>query len=112
MTIKAGEWYRAGTTRQYCEVQRIPSTTNPRVSVRKADEDTRGFEVALVWYSSSEESPKTWTKRVLIMNSRKAAALLREPNKEDQRTIARLKKISATLPISSASRDGEFTMPV
>jgi len=109
MTIKANEWYRVGTTHQYCQVQRIPSTTDPRISVPKADENTRGFEMALVWFAPADETFKKWTKRIMIMQLKKALALLREPTKEDKQVLARLKPIAASIPVSSASRDGEFT---
>ena len=112
MTIRANEWYRVKSTQQYCMVQRIPSTTDPRISVPRADENTRGFEMALVWYSPADQALKKWTKRVMIMDIRKALGLLREPEKADRRIIARIKSIANSIPVSSASRDGEFTMPV
>ena len=110
MTIKPNEWYRVKETTQYCFVQRIPSMTNPQVSVPRADENTRGFEVALVWYAAADEARRKWTKRVMVMELRKALSLLREPTKTDLRTIGRLKAVAHTIPISSAGRDGEFTM--
>ena len=109
MTIKANEWYRVGTTHQYCQVQRIPSATNPKVSVPRADEHTRGFEVALVWFAPHDETLKDWTKRVMIMELKKALSLLREPSKEDLPLIAKIKSVANKIPVSSASRDGEFT---
>jgi len=45
----------------------------------------------------------------MIMQLKKALALLREPTKEDKQVLARLKPIAASIPVSSASRDGEFT---
>ncbi len=112
MTIRANGWYRVSATRQYCQVQRIPSTTNPQLSVPAADERTRGFEAALVWYTPADEALEKWTKRVIIMELKKALALLRDPGSDDQPLLARLKSIAHTIPVSSASRDGEFTMPV
>jgi hypothetical protein len=110
MTIRVNEWYRVKATRQYCVVQKIPSTTNPSVSVPTANENTRGFELALTWYAPTDEAPQKWTKRAMIMEIRKALGILREPNEDDQPIIARIKSISASLPVSSASRDGEFTI--
>lgn len=78
----------------------------------KADENTRGFEVALVWYTLADGTTKKWTKRVMIMSTKKATSLLREPNKEDLRIIEKVKSAVNSIPVSSASRDGEFTMPV
>jgi hypothetical protein len=112
MTIRVNEWYRVKATRQYCVIQKIPSTTNPHVSVQHATESTRGFELALTWFTPADDSLEKWTKRVMIVDIRKALGLLREPNGEDQPVIARIKSIAHTLPVSSASRDGEFTWPV
>ena len=112
MTIRPNAWYRVKETPQYCFVQRIPSTSRSQVSVPRADENTRGFEVAMVWYAPSDEDPSTWTKRVMVMDLKKALGLLREPAKSDQQIIAKLKRISPGIPISSAGRDGEFTMTV
>ena len=110
MTIRPSEWYRVKETPQYCFVQRIPSATSPQISVPRADENTRGFEVALVWYAPTDAARQKWTKRVMVMELKKALSLLREPTKADQRTIGRLKSVAHTIPISSASRDGEFTV--
>ncbi len=112
MTIRANEWYRVKATHQYCQVQRIPSDTNPGISVPRADENTRGFEVALVWFAPGDETLKNWTKRVMIMALKKALSLLREPSKEDLPLIARIKSMANKIPVSSASRDGEFTWRV
>ena len=112
MTIRVNEWYRVKSTSQFCRIQRIPSTRTPGVSVAKADENTRGFELALEWYAPSDPALQKWTKRVMIMELRKAATLLRDPLESDRPVIARLQSIAAGLPISSASRDGEFTLPV
>lgn len=112
MTIKANEWYRVKSTQQYCRVQRIPSTTDPRISVSRADENTRGFELALEWYSAADPALRKWTKRVMIMDTRKALALLREPENADLAIIEKIKALAGSIPVSSASRDGEFTMPV
>ncbi len=111
MTIRANAWYRVTTTRQYCFVQKIPSTTRPGVSVPEATEATRGFEVALTWYAPVDETLQRWTKRVMIMEVRKAAGLLREPAAEDGPLIERIRSLSPSIPVSSASRDGEFTLP-
>ena len=105
------EWYRVKETGQYCRVQRIPSTTNPRVSVPKADENTRGFELALEWNSPPAAAGGTWTKRVMILGLKKACALLRELAPADGQAIELVKSIAHTLPIAAASRDGEFTLP-
>lgn len=111
MTIRAGEWYRVKSTRQYCAVQKIPSKTNPSVSVPAANENTRGFELALTWYAPSDDTLGKWTKRVIILELKKALNLLRDPNDDDLPIIARIKSIAASVPVSSASRDGEFTWP-
>ncbi|HUI70770.1 MAG TPA: hypothetical protein VL354_09600 [Spirochaetia bacterium] len=112
MTVKANEWYRVKETHQYCQVQRLPSAKNPKISVPKADENTRGFEAALVWYAPVDEKLATWTKRVMIMDLKKALSLLREPGKEDLPLIKKIKSIANKIPIASASRDGEFTWRV
>ncbi len=112
MTIRVDEWYRVKSTGQYCRILRIPSTRNPGVCVAKADETTRGFELALEWFGPSDQAPQKWTKRVMIMELKKAVILLREPAEADRPLISRLRSIAAGLPISSASRDGEFTLPV
>ena len=110
MTIRVNAWYRVASTRQYCVVQKIPSTTNPSISVRMANENTRGFELALTWYAPTGDTLEKWTKRVMILEIGKALGILREPNEDDQPVIERIKSISAHLPVSSASRDGEFTI--
>ena len=110
MTIRVNAWYRVKATRQYCVVQKIPSTTNPSVSISTANENTRGFELALTWYAPAEKVPAKWTKRAMIMEIRKALGILRELNEDDRPVIDEIKSISAQLPVSSASRDGEFTM--
>ncbi len=112
MTIRANEWYRVKSTQQYCRIQRIPSTKDPRISVPRADENTKGFELAMEWYSSADAALTRWTKRVMIMDTRKALGLLREPEKADLPIIESIKAQAAGIPVSSASRDGEFTMPV
>ena len=104
-------WYRVKETRQYCRIQRIPSTTNAQVSVPKADENTRGFELALEWYSPVGAQAEKWTKRVMILDVKKGCALLRDPVDDDWPRIEAIKRIAHTLPIASASRDGEFTLP-
>jgi hypothetical protein len=112
LTIRVNAWYRVKATRQYCVVQKIPSTTNPAVSVPTANESTRGFELALTWYAAADDALEKWTKRVMMLEIRKALGILREPNEDDQPIIDRIKSISASLPIASASRDGEFTWPL
>ena len=99
-------------TKQFCMIQRIPSTTDPRIGIPIATESTRGFELALQWYAPADESAEKWTKRVMILDIRKAAGLLREPSEDDRPIIDRIKSIAHSLPVSSASRDGEFTLPV
>jgi hypothetical protein len=111
MTIRVNAWYRVKETGQYCRIQRIPSMTNPRVSVPKADENTRGFEVALEWYSPPAAAGGTWTRRVMILGLKKAFILLREPAPADAQAIEVVKSIAHTLPVAAASRDGEFTLP-
>ena len=106
MTIKANDWCGVKVAHLYCQVQRLLSSTNPKISVPKEDENTRGVE--LVWFARSDETSKTWTKRVMIMKLKKALRLLREPNKED--LIAKIKFVASRIPVSSASRDGEFTV--
>ena len=110
MTIKANQWYRVKTTQQFCQVQRLPSTTHPGISVPSADQNTRGFEVALVWFSPGNQALTTWTKRVMIMELKKALSLLREPAAEDLALIDTIKAMANKVPISSAGRDGEFTL--
>ena len=112
MTIRANEWYRVKATQQYCYVQKIPSSRNPQVSVPSADEGTRGFEVALEWYAPANDAGRKWTKRVMILELRKALALLRDPAEDDLPTITVLKSLAPGLPVSTASRDGEFTWRV
>jgi hypothetical protein len=112
VTLRVNEWYRVKSSGQYCRIQRIPSVTDPRVSLPVADENTRGFELALEWYTPSEAAPARWSKRVIIMTAAKALGLLREPLQDDRSTLDKLREIAASLPISSASRDGEFTWRV
>jgi len=111
MTIRANTWYRVGATRQFCFVQKIPSSTDPRISVPTANENTRGFELALTWFTPTDEGLGGWTKRVMILSVKKAAALFREPDGEDAHVIEAIKAIQHSIPVSSASRDGEFTLP-
>jgi hypothetical protein len=111
MTIRAGTWYRVKATHQYCFVQKIPSSTDPRISVPTADENTRGFEVALTWFAPVDDALSGWTKRVMILSVKKATGLFREPGEDDARIIDRIKEIAHTIPVSSAGRDGEFTLP-
>jgi hypothetical protein len=111
MTIRVHEWYRVKATRQYCAIQKIPSSTDSRVSIPTASENTRGFELALTWYSPADETPEKWTKRVMILGIRKAMSLFRVPDEEDLKIIGGIKAIAHRIPISSASRDGEFTLP-
>ena len=40
----------------------ISSKTNPSVSVPAANENTRGFELALTWYAPSDDTLGKWTK--------------------------------------------------
>jgi|GEM_PF-4199653 len=112
MTIRVDAWYRVKTTKQFCLIQKIPSTTNPQVSVMEASENTRGFELAVTWYAPADESLENWTKRVMILEVRKAAGLFREPSEEDLPIIGKIKSIAHSIPVYSASRDGEFTLPV
>jgi hypothetical protein len=112
MTIRTNEWYRIKSTHQYCVVQKIPSTTDPRVSIATANPSTRGFELALTWYTPTDEALENWTKRVIILAIGKALALFREPTKKDRAIIARLKSLAHSIPVSAASRDGEFTLPM
>jgi hypothetical protein len=83
MTIRVNEWYRVKSTKQFCVIQRIPSTTDPRVSIPSANERTRGFELALLWYEPTDKTLKKWIKRVMIVGLKKALSILREPNEED-----------------------------
>ena len=112
MTIRANAWYRVKTTKQFCVIQKIPSTTDPHVSVMEANESTRGFELALTWYAPADDALEKWTKRVMILQIRKAVGLFREPSEEDWPIIEKIKSIAHTIPIASASRDGEFTLPI
>jgi len=109
VALHVNQWYRVKSSGQYCRIQRIPSASDPAVSAPLADENTRGFELALEWFSPAGGQPGTWTKRVMIMDVKKALGLLREPTAEDQEVISRIKNVAASLPITSASRDGEFT---
>jgi hypothetical protein len=111
MTIRVNAWYRVKTTHQFCVVQRIPSTTHPKVSIQEASENTRGFELALLWYTPADEKLAQWTKRVMIFEVRKALGLLRDPVAEDWPIIDRIKELANSIPVSAASRDGEFTLP-
>ena len=112
MTIRVNSWYRVKDTNQYCRVQRIPSKTNPQVHVQTANENTRGFELALEWYSALDSSLERWAKRVMILDLKKAFGLLRETSADDWPAIDKVKSVAFKLPISSAGRDGEFTIPV
>ena len=112
MTLKTSEWYRVKSTHQYCFVQKIPSAKSPGVSVSSADENTRGFEATVEWYAPADEALQRWTKRVMILDLKKALALLRFPNEDDLPVLARVKALAPSLPVSAASRDGEFTWKV
>ena len=112
MTIRVNAWYRVKSTRQFCVIQKIPSTVDPRISITEATETTRGFELALTWYAPADDTLETWTKRVMILDIRKAMGLLREPNDEDVPIMDRIKSIAHTIPVFAASRDGEFTLPM
>jgi hypothetical protein len=112
MTIRLNAWYRIKDTKQFCVIQKIPSTTNPGVSIATANENTRGFELALTWFEPADETLEKWTKRVMILEIKKAVALFREPSDDDAPIISRIKSMAHSIPISSASRDGEFTLPV
>jgi len=115
--LRAGEWYRVKSSGQFCRIQRIPSSTDPAVSTPAADEGTRGFELALDWYTPSQGEPAAgtaaaWTRRVMIMPVKKALLLLQEPLPADHAALKELRKIAGSLPVSYASRDGELTWNV
>jgi len=109
--LRVNQWYRVKSSGQFCRVQRIPSASDPAVSVSVADKNTRGFELALEWFTPGGQ-PGSWTKRVMIMDVKKALALLQPPLPEDKAVLAALRKVAAALPVSAASRDGELTWKV
>ena len=121
--LRAGAWYRVKSSGQFCRIQRIPSSTDPAVSTPAADEGTRGFELALDWYTprgtpvgtpegTPPGAPAAWTRRVMIMPVKKALLLLQEPLPADQAVLEELRKVAGSLPVSYASRDGELTWNV
>ena len=111
MTIHALEWYRVKDTKQYCQVASIMSTADPRVQVKSANEKMRDFQVALVWFTATDES-SAWTKRAILMELKKAFSLLREPTEEDLATINKLKQMANDIPFHSMSVDGAKTTPM
>ena len=48
----------------------------------------------------------------MILDLKKAFGLLRETSADDWPAIDKVKSVAFKLPISSAGRDGEFTIPV
>ena len=109
MTIRALEWYRVKDTKQYCQVASIMSTADPQVQVKSVNEKMHDFHVALVWFTLTDETVGTWTKRAILMELRKAFSLLREPIDEDLPTINTLKKMANDIPFHSMSVDGTKT---
>jgi hypothetical protein len=53
---------------------------NPRVSITTANERTQGFELAITWYSPSDETLEKWTKRVMIFGFKRAIGFFRDTN--------------------------------
>ena|SRR5271157_3132137 len=112
MTIQDFEWYRVKDTQQFCQVTGIASTADPDVQVRAANENLKGFHVYLLWFAPTDDTLTAWTKRAILMEVRKAAALLREPAQADLPVIERLKTIARDLPLVSMGVDGEKTIPI
>ena len=112
MTIRALEWYKVKDTKQYCQVASIMSTADPQVQVKSANEKMRDFHVALVWFSHTDGTADTWTKRAILMELKKAFGLLRGPTEEDFPAIDKLKRIASRIPFHSMSVDGAKTTPM
>ncbi len=110
MNLQALAWYRVKETKQYCQVASIISSTDPQVQVRSAKESLNGFHVALVWFTPTDETAFAWTKRAILMESKKAFGLLREPTEEDLLIIDKLKAIVNDMPFHSMSVDGTKTV--
>jgi len=111
MTLRALAWYRVKETDQYCQVAGIMSRSDPRVHVRTATETMSSFVVAVVWFTPSGNNPLAWTKRAIMLDLKKAFAVLREPLDDDLRVIRGLEKIANAIPFHSMSVDGEKTDP-
>lgn len=111
MTLRALAWYRVKETKQYAQVASIISTAAPSVQTRSANESMNGFHVALIWFTPSEGIAEAWTKRAILVELKKAFALLREPRDDDLPMITKLKATAKDIPFQSLSVDGEKTEP-
>jgi hypothetical protein len=69
-----------------------------------------GSADAYVWFTSIDETNSIWTKRAILMESKKAFGLLREPTHEDLLMIDKLKKVANDIPFHSMSVDGTKTV--
>ena len=112
MILQALSWYRVKETKQYAQVASIISTANPSIQVKTAKEGMNGFHVALTWFTPSNEISGAWTKRAILLELRKAFALLREPLDDDMPIITKLKATASDIPFHSMSVDGEKTEPI
>ncbi len=110
MTLRALAWYHVKETKQYCQVASIISSTDPQVQVKTAKESLKGVHVALVWFTSTDETNSAWTKRAILMELKKAFGLLREPTEADLLIIDKLKKTMNDIPFHSMSIDGTKTV--
>ena len=109
MNLQALSWYRVKQTKQYVQIASIISSAAPSVQVKTANESMNGFHVALTWFTPSNEVSGAWTKRAILLELRKAFALLREPLEDDIPIINKLRAIASEIPFHSMSVDGEKT---
>jgi hypothetical protein len=110
MTLHSLEWYRVKETKQYCHVASIISSTDPQINLTSASENTKGFHIALVWFTLTDETADAWTKRAILMEAKKAFGLLREPTEDDLPIIEKLRQIGSDIPFHSMSVDGTKTI--
>ncbi len=110
MTLQALAWYRIKETRQFCQVASIISSTDPKIQVKSASEKMLVFDFALIWFTPTDETNSNWTKRAILMESKKAFGLLSEPTEEDLLIMDKLKRIANNVPFHSMSVDGTKTV--
>ena len=111
MTLRALSWYRVKKTSQYCQVAGIMSKNDPQIRVGTATQNMSHFAVALVWLTPSNEIREEWTKRAIMVDLKKAFALLSEPLADDLPALRRLKAIANDIPFQTMSVDGVKTEP-
>jgi hypothetical protein len=112
MVLQALAWYQVKETKQYAQIASFISTADPSINIKTASESMNGFHVALTWFTSSNEVTGTWTKRAILLELKKAFALLREPLEDDLPIIGKLKAIASDIPFHSMSVDGDKTEPM